>query len=148
MAATPKLRITLESNKLRWTNRVSGAFLFEFPLDAVHTSLREAVFAYGVKQIIADGGAKTGIPGMAARADSLVDGTWGQRSAGLVNGDTFRALVGLGLIPDSSDARAKWRELKPAQRDAFGRRPDVRQWIDANAETDESTDDLLAGLAE
>lgn len=74
--------------------------VLEFHPGDVHASLRDRVFAYGVKQIIADGGAldKTATPAerlamMEKRANSLRDGTWGTRTASAPTITTEAALA-------------------------------------------------------
>jgi hypothetical protein len=90
---------------------VRGLLPVEFFPGDVHESLRDAVFAYGVKQIIADGGALEKGAGlgekvamMEKRADALRNGTWGTRqaSAPKITDDLAIATLAksLGKTPD------------------------------------------------
>lgn len=148
MAKRQSMKCTQTGSVLRWTDRASGSTLSVFDMEHVADSVRSAVFAYGVRQIIADGGADADTVGervrkMEARASTLVDGTWGTRVARLVDGDIFQAAVAAGLLPDSDEARSKWAGLEPKQRRAIGKRPDV---VAHMAEGDDESDDILAGF--
>lgn len=149
-AKMAKLKIEQRADgSLAWSDRASGNVFWTFRPEDVAPALRDAVFAYGVKQILSDAMAgKSGRDAddaFAARAESLREGTWGQRRSGLPDQLTFQALVALGLLPDTDDIRARWRERKPAERAALGRRPDVAQWIVDNA-TDDAGDSILDDL--
>jgi hypothetical protein len=144
----PKLKCENVGGILTWTNRETGRTVFEFPMTAVADNLRDRVYEYGLRQIIADAGADSDtfaarISAMAARAEALIDGTWGTRAT-MPDGDIFRAAVAAGLIPDTVEARDKWRGLKPDQRRAIGRREDVKPHLPA-ADGD-ATDDILSSF--
>lgn len=142
------MKCTQSGSVLRWTDRVTGSTLSVFDMEQVADSVRSAVFAYGVRQIIADGGADADsladrVGKMEMRANTLVDGTWGTRVARFVDADIFGAAVAAGLLPDTSEARAKWAGLEPKQRRAIGKRPDVMAHL---PEGDDESDDILAGF--
>jgi hypothetical protein len=154
---TRKLSAVITATGRGWTfnDSVTGEsrMICELPMDdATVTQLA----LYGLKQAVADGGAKakgtslqSRIDGMQARYQQIADKTWnfrdGTGAGGLPDGDVFRALIALGFAEDTSARRDKWRDLKPAERRAIGKRPDVRAWIDANVATD-SGDDALAAF--
>lgn len=145
MATKTKMRVTETGGTLTWADRASGREVFSFQVDDVADSLRDAVFAYGVKQIIADGAAGANNPAraMRARAESLVNGTWGQRVARFPDADVWTAMVSLGMTQDSQDKRDKWIALKPAERAAIGRKPEIADWI-ADHAPEVDVDDLIA----
>ena len=102
---------------------------FTFPLNDIHQSLREAAFAYGVKQILADAGAVgRSVPSeerlgrMEKRARALRDGSWAFRDGfGTPKTDAnyfvqFDCLVEASIIPGDDAARAAWKAMKPADR--------------------------------
>jgi hypothetical protein len=131
MMKRQSMKCTQRGSWLAWTDRVTGNTLHQFNLDDIAASVRDAVFAYGARQIIADGGADADsmaerIAKMTVRSMSLMDGSWGTRKASFVDADIFAAAVMAGLIPDTEEAREKWIALKPAQRRAVGAREDVR----------------------
>jgi hypothetical protein len=142
------MKCTQSGSVLRWTDRVTGSTLSVFDMNSVADSVRSAVFAYGVRQIIADGGADADsladrVGKMEARANTLIDGTWGTRVARLVDSDIFGAAIAAGLLPDTQEARDKWTALAPKQRRAIGARPDVMAHL---PEADDESDDILAGF--
>lgn len=145
MTTKTKMRVTETAGILTWADRVSGREVFSFRVDDVADSLRDAVFAYGVKQIIADGAAGADNPAhaMRTRAESLVTGTWGQRVARFPDADVWAAMVALGMTQDSQDKRDKWIALKPAERAAIGRKPAIAAWI-ADHAPQVDVDDLIA----
>lgn len=147
MTTKTKMRVTETAGILTWADRVSGREVFSFRVDTVADSLRDAVFAYGVKQIIADGAAGADNPAraMQVRAESLVNGTWGQRAPRFPDADIWAAMVALGMTQDSQDKRDKWIALKPAERAAIGRKPDIAEWVAAHA-PEVDTDDLIANF--
>lgn len=147
MVTKTKMRVTETGGILTWADRVSGREVFSFRVDAVADSLRDAVFAYGVKQIIADGAAGADNPAraMRARAESLVNGTWGQRAARFPDADVWMAMIALGMTQDSQDKRDKWIALKPAERAAIGRKPDIAEWI-ADHAPEVDVDDLITNF--
>ena len=132
MAKRQTLNCTRGFYSLTWTSREEGMEVFTFDIRTVHADLKDKVYEYGVRQIIADGAAAaTTLPEraymMAERAAKLVDGTWGTREARLVDGDIFEAAVAAGLIPDSAASRNRWaKDLTANQRRAVGDRPDVK----------------------
>jgi hypothetical protein len=143
-----KLKCENVGGMLTWTDRTTGKPVFEFEIARVNTGLVDRVFEYGLRQIIADAGADADSLGdritkMTARTVSLIDGTWGTRAT-MPDGDIFRAAVAAGLIPDTVEARDKWRGLKPDQRRAIGRREDVKPHLPV-ADGD-ATDDILSSF--
>jgi hypothetical protein len=118
------LSIVPVGTKLQWVNRADQSVAFAFDTSSVSNAVRDAVFAYGVKQIISDGGAvgvnvpmSERIAKMAKRAESLVDGTYGQRqsSGGLgQHAALYRLCVELELIADSEERRATFKKLPAA----------------------------------
>ena len=104
---------------------------FTFPLDDINPSLREAAFAYGVKQILADAGAVgRSVPSeerlgrMEKRARALRDGSWAFRDGfGTPKADAnylvqFDCLAEASIIPGDDASRAAWKAMKPADRRA------------------------------
>lgn len=147
MTTKTKMRVTETAGILTWADRVSGREVFSFRVDDVADSLRAAVFAYGVKQIIADGAAGADNPAhaMRTRAESLVNGTWGTRAPRFPDADIWAAMVALGMTKDAQDKRDKWAALKPAERAAIGRKPDIAEWVAAHA-PEVDADDLIANF--
>jgi len=144
-----KLKIERVGEMLAWTDRVSGRQVFSFAPATVADTLRDRVFDYGVKQILSDAaaGSKTEremIAAMGQRAAALRDGTWGQRQSRLPDADVFGALVAIGKLPGSDDARVKWTALKPAERRALGRLPEVVEWLEEHGDDEPDADDLLS----
>jgi hypothetical protein len=143
-----KLKCENVNGILTWTDRASGKSVFTFGMDGVNPNLRDRVYEYGLRQIIADAGADADsmadrVAKMTARTAGLIDGTWGTRAT-MPDGDIFRAAVAAGLIPDTVEARDKWRGLKADQRRAIGRREDVKPHLPA-ADGD-ATDDILSSF--
>lgn len=110
-----------------------GVTEFQFQTSELHDNLWQQVIAYGLKQIIADGGAVgRDVPAaerrakMEKRAAALRNGTWSFRdghgsSATPAASDSammFAALVAVGIVPDIPEARETWKNLKPTQRRA------------------------------
>lgn len=145
MATKTKMRVVESAGTLVWSDRVSGREVFKFDMATVAPTLRDAVFAYGVKQIIADGAAGADNPAraMQVRAESLVNGTWGQRAARFPDADIWAAMVALGMTKDAQDKRDKWAALKPAERAAIGRKPEIAAWV-ADHAPEVAVDDLIA----
>lgn len=114
--------------------------------DFVPEGIKEPAYialAYGLKQLVGDGGAKgkgttarARRAAMANRYANWVAGTYafkdGTGTASMPDGDTFRALVALGRTPDTPDQREKWKKLPAAKRRAIGNMADVREWLDEN----------------
>lgn len=133
------LSIVPVGTKLQWVNRADQSVAFAFDTSSVSNAVRDAVFAYGVKQIISDGGAvgvnvpmSERIAKMAKRAESLIDGTYGQRqsSGGLgQHAALFRACVAAGLIVDSSEKREQFKKLTAAQIAGLYRKPEVAEHL-------------------
>jgi len=133
------LSIVPVGTKLQWVNRADQSVAFAFDTASVSNAVRDAVFAYGVKQIISDGGAvgvnvpmSERIANTAKRAESLVDGTYGQRqsSGGLgQHAALFRACVAAGLIVDSSEKREQFKKLTAAQIAGLYRKPEVAEHL-------------------
>lgn len=145
--------ITATGNGWTFNDTVTGESRLIVELPAGGEAFRQLAL-YGLKQAVADGGAKakgtslqSRIDGMADRYEQIMAGTWnfrdGTGTAGLPDADVYRALVALGIAPDDADRRAKWKELKPAQRRAIGNREDVKSWIAANVADDTDADAAL-----
>ena len=145
MATKTKMRVVETAGALVWSDRVSGREVFKFNIVDVAPALHNAVFVYGVKQIIADGAAGSDNPAaaMKARAAMLQDGTWGTRAPRFPDADVWAAMIALGMTKDSADKRDKWAALKPAERAAIGRKPNIAEWVAAHA-PEVDADDLLA----
>lgn len=150
--------ITATGRGWSFNDTVTGEsrLIVELPTDSESVT---RLALYGLKQATADGGAKakgtslqSRIDGMKQRYAQIVAGTWdfrdGTGTASLPDADTYRAIVALGIAPDDGDRRAKWKELKPAQRRAIGKRQDVMDWIAANVADDTDADDALAAFIE
>ena len=125
-----KSTITFDGSTLVF-HTPQGVPEFTFPLDDIHDSLREAVFAYGVKQILADAGAVgRSVPSeerlnrMEKRARGLRDGSWAFRDGfGTPKADAnyliqFDCLAEASIIPGDDASRAAWKAMKPADRRA------------------------------
>ena len=154
-----KTRITSDGGGWVITDAVTGAELatIELPDDAETT---RKLALYGLKQAVADGGAKDAgttanarLRAMLARYNAIVAGTWdfrdGTGSGSMVDGDIFRALVALGITPDTPDQRAKWKTLPAPKRRAIGNRDDVRGWIAdnlADVDADAALDEFNSGV--
>lgn len=143
-----KMKVTLTGQTLTWTNRVSGVPLFRFDCRTVAEALRDAVFAYGCKQIIADGaaGATNPVSAMQDRAETLRKGTWGQRAARFPDADVWAAVIAVRGTTDSEENREKWIGLTSAQRSAIARQAEIAAWLEANAPDMPDADELLAGF--
>jgi hypothetical protein len=156
---TRKLAAVITATGEGWSfnDTVTGEshMIVELPISQ---NVRDQLALYGLKQAVADGGAKAKgtslrdrLVGMSQRYSQICTGTWnfrdGTGTAGLPDGDVYRAIVGLGIAPDDADRRAKWKELKPAQRRAIGSREDVKAWIAANIGTDDADAALDAFMA-
>lgn len=137
------IRESADGAALQWVTD-SGRVDFVFRPADVAADLHDRVFRYGVKQILADAGALSAgasdrerLAEMGRRAESLLDGTWGERAIGDM---TYKALVALDMIDDTPDTRAKWRELSARERRAFEADPKVAQWLhDNRPKADQST---------
>lgn len=148
-----KFRMTDDANGWLVIDAVTGdtAATVEIPDDA--DTVRKLTL-YGLKQAVADGGAKdkgttaaARLRAMLARYNQIAAGTWefrdGTGTGAMQDGDIFRALVALGITPDTPDQRDKWKKLPAPKRRAIGNRDDVRQWIADNL-TDIDADEALA----
>jgi hypothetical protein len=139
-----------------------GGVEFTFNTADLSPSLQRAVLCYGIKQIIADGGAVgrdvpdgERIAKMSKRADALVRGTWGFRDghgtpAAIPDWQiAFEALVAVGALPDVDHIREAFRARKPAERLAMLKtRPDaLREYNERKTPTNIDGTDLLASLA-
>lgn len=95
--------------------------------------MRRWLLFYGIKQVLADGGAVgRDVPAaerlakMEKRARALIDGTWSFRDghgsaatpAASDSAMMFAALVAVGIVPDIPETRETWKALKPTQRRA------------------------------
>lgn len=149
--------ITATGNGWTFNDTVTGESHLIVELPAGGEAFRQLAL-YGLKQAVADGGAKvkgtslmSRIQGMSDRYEQIMSGAWnfrdGTGTAGMPDGDVYRALVALGITDDTSDRRAAWKELKPAQRRAIGSREDVKTWIAANVGTDDADAALDAFMA-
>jgi len=148
MAKRQSLKCDRIANDLVWSDRDSKKSVYTFPILTVHPDLKDKVYEYGVRQIIADGAANAAdlpdrIRMMGERAASLIDGTWGTR-APLPDGDIFRAMLAVRGIEDSPDVRARWKNLDAKQRRAIGDRADIRAKMETVPVAD--TDDLLDSM--
>jgi hypothetical protein len=99
---------------------------------------------YGLKQGVADGGAKekgssatVRLRGMLTRFAQIAAGTWnfrdGTGTASLPDGDVYAALVALGKTADGDESRDKWRKLGAPKRAAIRRIEDVAAWLESNS---------------
>lgn len=156
---TRKLAAVITATGEGWSfnDTVTGESHLIVELPASGTT-RDQLALYGLKQAVADGGAKAKGTSLQSRIDGMEDryqqiraGTWnfrdGTGTAGMPDGDVYRALIALGIADDTSDRRAAWKELKPAQRRAIGSREDVKAWIAANVGTDDADAALDAFMA-
>jgi len=128
---TTKSRIVTTVDEIQFI-RPDGTTEFTFVKRNVHESIRDAIYAYGLKQILADGGAvgrdatdEVRLNKMHKRAQSLIDGTWGYRDGTSTPTRTtsdyarqFECMVQAGLVSDDPAARAAWKSAKPAHRAA------------------------------
>lgn len=145
-----KLKITDAAGTLTWSDRTSGKVYGAFDVSAVATTLRDAVFAYGVKQLLSDAcagqaaGSSTWVAAFKQRAAALTAGTWGQRVARLVDADVWAAMVALGLARDSDANREAWSAMRPAERAQLRIEPRVAAYLADHAEEVADTADLMA----
>lgn len=153
-----KLKIERVGDEIVWMDRVSGRQVFAFAPATVADALRDRVFDYGVKQILSDAAAgskseRETVVAMGQRATALRNGTWGQRQSRLPDADVFGALVAIGTFDvggqtvrfvNSDASREKWTALKPAERRALGRLPEVVEWLEAHGDDEPDADDLLS----
>lgn len=127
---TTKSKIAVTNDHITFL-RPDGTEEFAFRIDSVHPDLRDAVYAYGLKQILADAGAVgRDVPAyerlnkMETRAQSLKDGTWGFRdgssapTAAAQYVAQFQCMVDAGLVSGDDAARAAWKSATAAQRRA------------------------------
>ena len=161
---TIKTTIRITGSEIEWV-RPDGSTEFTFDCDSItNPATRQQLFLYGVKQVLADGGAVgRDIPAderlakMEKRASALRDGTWGFRDG---HGtptktaawqDQFAALVAVGALPDTSDVRDAFKSLKPSERDAaLATAPGAREEYEARRNAKSAPIDgaaLLARLA-
>lgn len=148
MTTKTKMRVVESAGALVWSDRVSGREVFKFDMTDVAPALHDAVFAYGVKQIIADGAAGSPDPAaaMRARAAMLRDGTWGTRAPRFPDADIWAAVVAVRGVADSEVNRAKWVERSAAERRAVARLPEIAAWLVDNTPEPPNVEELLAGL--
>jgi hypothetical protein len=138
--AKQSLKIVTNGRMLEWRDRATDDVVYTFDTGDVSETLRDNVFLYGAKQIIADGGAtgvdvplRERINKMETRAQALRDGTWGERRATpAANADLFRALVALGLVADNEEKRKQFRTLPAATISDLYKRDDVAEWLKNN----------------
>lgn len=153
MANAFRFRITEDGNGWYIADAVTGDQVATVELTGDETTDRKLAL-YGLKQAVADGGAKdqgttaaARLRAMLARYNQIAAGTWnfrdGTGAGTMPDGDIFRALVALGITPDTPDQRDKWKKLPAPKRRAIGNRDDVRQWIADNL-TDIDADEALA----
>lgn len=120
-----------DRDQIDWVTH-DGRVEFTFDTNDLHPSLQRAVLAYGLKQILADGGAvgrdvpdEERIAKMSKRARALMEGTWGFRDGHGTPAKAadwqlqFAALVAVGALPDVDTIRLAFRERKPAERRAM-----------------------------
>jgi len=79
-------KVEYRGTSIAWVDAVLGSTAFQFDTREVHKDLKDAIFFYGIKQILADGGAlpdgasaAARLAAMKLRAESLKNGTWGTR---------------------------------------------------------------------
>lgn len=148
--AKQSLKIVTVGDVLEWRDRQTDRVVFSFDVRRVHADLVKPTFRYGVKQIIADGGAtgvnvplRDRINKMATRAQSLTDGTWGERRAAATTHESlWAALIALNLIADTPEKRAQFKTLPASGLAKLYARADVAEWIAANV-TSDAVDDFL-----
>ena len=115
------------------------------------------VALYGLKQLVADGGAKdkgtsrqARKRAMDARYNSLIDGTWNMRDGigggGLPDADVYRAAIALGIATDNDERRAMWKKIGAPARLALRNRADVAEWLKNNIVTPDADDALDAWM--
>jgi hypothetical protein len=154
--AARKMRVDHSiAGQVYWRDAVTGEPLLAcaIPLTDLEPC-DEAIYRYGVTQIVQDGGAVSAdasfsdkLRGMKERIAAIEGGTYrlGQRG-GMVDSDVFAAMVALGMITDTPDNRGKWREAKKSQRDAIRRKPAVAQWIAEHATDTEAAADAVDSI--
>lgn len=122
-----------ENALIEWV-RPDGSIEFLFNTSDIRNGeIYRWLLFYGVKQVLADGGAVgRNVPAaerlakMEKRARALIDGTWsfrdghGSRATPAASDSAmmFAALVAVGIVPDIPEARETWKNLKPTQRRA------------------------------
>lgn len=135
--AKSTIRVTLNGNGQNEGHpfiefvRPDGSIEFGFDDYNTNETVRAAVYAYGLKQILADAGAvgrgtddETRLNKMKKRAQSLEDGTWAFRDGlsepkpGADYARQFQCLVDAALVPNDDAARAAWKAASPAERAA------------------------------
>ena len=152
--ARRQFKWVLDRNAHTWIvrNPVTDAELvrLDFAAHVVPTMDNEAytAMAYGIKQISSDGAAKDeGTPlreriaALVARFNAWHSGAYAFRdgtgaAAKFPDADLFAALVGIGLVKPTDEARAKWVGMTAAQRNIGRTRPDVIAWFERNADAD------------
>ena len=149
-----------DDTRIDWV-QPDGSIEFTFNVSDLHPSLTRAVLVYGLKQVIADGGAVgRDVPEaerlckMEKRARALRDGTWSFRDGHAPAAATpdwqiaFDALVDVGALPPVDSVREAFRATKPAERMAMLRtHPDaLRTYNERKAPTSINGADLLARL--
>ena len=150
MTTKTKLKITDVDGRLTWTDRTSGVEHAAFIVTTVAGTLRDAVFAYGVKQILSDAcagldaGSRAWAAAFEQRATALREGTWGQRAARIADADVWQAMLALGLARDSDANRERWTAMRPAERAALRVEPRVAEYLAAHAADVPDTADLMA----
>lgn len=130
--------------------RPDGSIEFQFDTDEIHADLRPAVFAYGAKQILADGGAvgrnvpdAERIAKMHKRATALTSGAWGFRSGHPTERPAsefaamYAALVAAAAFPDTAESRDLWGRMRPTEKRAvFAACPEAADHMPAPASVD------------
>lgn len=149
--AQRKMRVDhTTKNAVIWRDAVTGEEIVRCIFAPAETTwdddqTAEAIYRYGVTQIVQDGGAVSAsasfadkIAGMRQRIAAIESGTYrlGQRG-GMVDADVFAAMVALSMITDTPDNRGKWRDAKKSQRDSIRRKPAIAQWIAEHATADD-----------
>jgi len=132
--AKSKIRVTFVTDDdatLEWL-RPDGTVEFVFETVSIDPTKRGAAFVYGVKQILADGGAvgrdvpeTERLAKMEKRAAGLINGTWafrdGHGAGTTIASDSsamYAALCAVGILPKTAETLFTWRSLKPAERRA------------------------------
>lgn len=144
---------------LQWVHP-DGSIEFEFDTMDLPDAIRASALFYGIKQILADGGAvgrdipaAERIAKMDKRARALRDGTWAFRDGhGTPKAETdsatmYAALVAVGAFADNAAARETWKAAKQRERAAlFYGNPEAVAHAAAAKPAAPSAADLLARL--
>lgn len=155
-----KLTAVLNPDGRGWNfnDAISGETYVSIHIDDLTKEQQQKVLLYGMKQVTADGGAKSKgtslesrIAGMKKRWGQVQDNDWsfrdGTGTGSLPDGDIYRALIALGFAEDTAARRDIWKGLKPAARRKLGDREDVKAYLAAHSEDDADGDAALEAFA-